>query len=879
VKNRYSIEIGSLIFLILIGALVGFVPRGYAQSVQEWSEPINLSMSGAASNPSLVVDSRGVLHVIWVDQFDGYQYVESVDGTAWTSPKAVKFPFSSEASPPLFLTDAKGLIHIFWLSDTNELSYAQTLGENLDSPSAWRIRVRLDSSVYDFDASMDAQGRLHVGYVKNPDAVVGSPGVFYRRSSDGGVSWAGVTVLFESTYFRSLTPEDAHIRIAASENPEQEKVYVVWDDRPQKRIFMAISADSGANWDVVKEIITPQASLGFRTPYQADVDVLENEILLTWQVGEPGVQCTPYSQTSSDGGENWGVPIKILAESAQCPESREFVPIEPRFSMSLFTIQGDFAISAWNGSEWSNLEIQTGPSSITNPATFDPVLLGCKQAAHYKDRLFVVGCDQGAGGDIWFTARHLDPLEDLFPVPSAWSVDKNVTTVSQTITSLASVVDDAGNVHALWIQSPSLPTDPGEPGIEYARWNGKEWTSPVPVITGLNGLPLNLSLQIDSEQKLLLSWVDQESGELMFSWANSERANIPLEWMQPIILSSSSKLTNSPDMLIDASDRIILAYAITLNEERGIYVIQSTDLGETWSSPVRVFDGVSANWEMVDQPKLAVTEDGRLHILFVQYALLGNQQPVGLYYSQSVDGGNTWTTPEVVNEQSIQWSEVIAYKETLYRFWQEKNKSIISTYHQISSDGGITWGLPAKIPSDAAVISEPSVSVDGTGKLHLLQVTQEDVQILQEWEWGEGRWQLFETRKLGFQKQDYPLMVESGITSQGLIYILLQVENSLLGEEVENSLLSLSRSLELTEAALPFLASVSTPSTSSLPTATTDLQPPPIPTSPLANLEDPQPSINKNMIGLFLIVSIVSLILVFTVPRRNKATDETKRSK
>jgi hypothetical protein len=248
------------------------------------------------------------------------------------------------------------------------------------------------------------------------------------------------------------------------------------------------------------------------------------------------------------------------------------------------------------------------------------------------------------GGDVWFIGRKLEPLQTLFPIPSAWGGDTTVTTVSQTITSLTSDSDDANNVHTVWIQASGATTNPVEPRIVYARWNGSEWTQPAPIFSDLSGPPLNLSLAIDSHHRLLLSWVNQQTGDLLFTWANSERANIPVEWVQPALVSSSSALTNSPDILVDSSDRIVIAYAITLNENRGIYLVQSTDVGETWSEPIRVFDAVAANWDMVDRPKLAVTEDGKLHILFTQYSLLGNQQPIGAYYSVNslFNGMKSW---------------------------------------------------------------------------------------------------------------------------------------------------------------------------------------------------------------------------------------------
>jgi hypothetical protein len=109
-------------FALLIGGLFGFVPQCQAQSVQTWSEPIKLSMSGAGSSLSIVVDSNGIVHVLWIDKSEGYKYVERPDGKTWSSPVSMNYPFSlKQALPPLFVVDPKGVIHIFWLDDKNGL--------------------------------------------------------------------------------------------------------------------------------------------------------------------------------------------------------------------------------------------------------------------------------------------------------------------------------------------------------------------------------------------------------------------------------------------------------------------------------------------------------------------------------------------------------------------------------------------------------------------------------------------------------------------------------------------------------------------------------------------------------------------------------------
>ena len=866
--------------MMLIVTLFGFTSRSHAQTVQEWSEPINLSRSGVASQPSLVVDSQGVLHVFWLDRFEGYKYVESPDGVTWSAPVALQFPFSvKQPVQPVFMADPKGIVHIFWLSERNELLYSQASDENLDTPAAWLSRSTLDNAVLDFDINMDAQGRLHLGYIKNPVLTSSSgetispipisdtAGVFHRYSIDGGRNWASRTLLYESAYFRALTLEQARIRIATTD----EKVYAVWDDQPQKRIFMATSTDAGLSWNPAKELITPQASLSYKTPYHADIEASPERLLVTWQVGEPGVQCTPYSSVSSDHGESWEEPVQILAGYSGCPEKSEFLPMDPAYSVVLFTLQGNLSMSAWNGTQWSNPEPQTGPSAITNPATFDPVTLGCHQAQARADLLFVVGCAQDSGGDIWFISRQLDPLENLFPLPSTWGKDTNITAVNETITSLSSVTDAANKIHAFWIKSSAAQADPVDPSIDYSRWDGEEWTKPSSVITDLPGFPLNLTLQMDSHQRLLLSWIDQSTGELLFSWANSEQANLPVEWIPPVVISSSSQLTNSPDMLIDASDRILIAYAITLNEKRGVYILQSSDLGVTWSPPILVFDALAANWDMVDQPKLAVTEDGKLHILFTQYTLLGAQQALGLHYSQSADGGFTWTNPQMVNSNPVAWSEIAAFKQVLHRFWQENDRSVISTYHQVSSDGGMTWSPAGALRSEINMVSEPSISLSGSGRVHLLQVVKDESYIFQEWDWSGERAQLIESRKLGLAKENSDIGIESGITSQGVIYALIQHQKPRSINEMETSILNIGRSLELTEGTQPLVASISTPAAVLLSTQDPELQLTPTLAAPLVPIDDTQSETIKDIVGLALIVSIVLVLLFFMIPRRNKS--------
>jgi hypothetical protein len=877
VKRKYSTKTRWLVFLILISMIWGTAPQAHAQAVQSWSDPINLSMSGAATNPSLVVDSKGTLYAFWVDQFTGYQFTTSADGVTWSTPKAIKFPFSATGLPPRFIVDNTGRIHIFWINEKSALMYAQTTDAGIVSPPIWFAVKSLGAPIYDFDTVVDGGGRVHVGYIKNPKAPSAEPsGAYHILSPDRGVSWQPETLLYKSAYFRSVDATSAHIRLAASSDPENQNVYVVWDDRAQKRIFLGISRNGGQDWEEYKEILAPDSTLGLNNPFAADIELLQEKVLLTWQVGEPGVRCAVYSRASQDNGETWDEPVRALAEAGQCPEKGEFLSAGTHYSMMLLAFPGSIVTMVWNGSEWSTSETQTGPSSITNPVTFEKVELGCRGVTTYNKKLFVIGCDQAGGGDIWFTSRELASLETIFPTASAWGLEKNITIVPQKIESVSSVTDATGNAHVLWIETAPSETDLDEPKVIYTRWNGSEWSKPTPVITQSGGLPVHPTLAIDNQQRLFLSWVNKDTGDILFSSVNSEVAHIPREWMSPAILPSPSRLNDFPSMVVDAGGRIVVAYAVTINENRGIYLTQSTDQGVTWSAPQRAFDAVTAGWDRIGEPKLVFTDDGVLHLLFSQFPAGMDERSGILFYSQSVDGGASWSTPDSLTEHKVGWSYIAAIPQKgLHLLWQQNDNVTVSTYHKVSLDGGKTWDAPRVISNTDGLASTPVISIDWTGDIHFLQTSTDDLEYLNEWVWSGQRWDLVDTRRLSSSTGMNIIPVQAGVTSDGELYALLHLEYTNTENELQNELLSLNRSLEISTTPSPVTALITAPSDLAAATGPVpDVEITPTTTSPLAGLDDGEAAPNvRNVVGLFLVVLVVAVIIVSIVPKKKKQVD------
>src|SRR6187200_1985302 len=60
-----------------------------AQSTDDaWTEPLNLSHSGGTTNPAIVSDSDGVVHVVWQDKLANFMYTR-LEGDQWSPPQKI----------------------------------------------------------------------------------------------------------------------------------------------------------------------------------------------------------------------------------------------------------------------------------------------------------------------------------------------------------------------------------------------------------------------------------------------------------------------------------------------------------------------------------------------------------------------------------------------------------------------------------------------------------------------------------------------------------------------------------------------------------------------------------------------------------------------
>src|SRR5262249_49781380 len=154
----------------------------------------------------------------------------------------------------------------------------------------------------------------------------------------------------------------------------------------------------------------------------------------------------------------------------------------------------------------------------------------------------------------------------------------------------------------------------------------------------------------------------------------------------------------------------------------GIKLTRSYDGGDTWATPVTVYNGGSFQGSFP-----AIDNAGRL---FVAYQASPNMK-----VSRSLDGGDTFqevasfatpTTGVTYMDRSSQFPQLAidtsggAFDGFVYVVWHSVTSGNLRPFITHSEDAGATWTTPIPMNSDDVVTYHwwPSVSVDALGNVN-----------------------------------------------------------------------------------------------------------------------------------------------------------------
>jgi len=763
-KQRSSIQLKNLIlFLLLIGVFFAIKAGVFAQNnVENWNKPINLSQSAGANDPRIVVDSLGRSHVLWTTSSNSFVYSRE-NGDGWSEPTLVELPFGTRrfdldlletALTPLYepelFADQAGNIHALWRDDGGTLFQSSVNADQVAIFEAWSAPQQLAEAALDMNLEISDSGLIHLLYVRPLESAQFPAGIYYRQSDNDGGTWSAPLLLNHSPYFQALESRRANVQVTTTEN---EQVVVSWENPLQEKLFVIHSGNAGTTWDSIVELDRRQEgdrpdSFG---PGQLSMASVGNTVHLIWQAGHQGVDCAIYHQLSSDGGETWQSKQEVLGTISECASGLWLID-DPLGNLLLIDESEDATyLSVWDGQRWSESSFEGEIASFVNPQTFRVIELACKQPViagtgteTFPFILSMVGCESQSNRDIWLrSAELLSLIERIAPsVEPVWQPSALLTTAGN-IGSLRLVDDSDGQLHAFWSQK--APEVNSSESIFYGRWDGSAWSSARQILTSPDGFfATQPSVIFEFPDKLSAVWVAGDPGEILFSQSNAASAAVPAEWSVAVNLPLPRAAASNPTLARDRDGLLYVAYSIPLNEDRGIYVTASVDGGDSWLDQVIAFDAVESSWDMLDDPKLTIGDDGTLHLMWIRYGSPPLSNPMSIHYSGSTDSGLTWSEPGEVALGNILWGEPLAVGDrAVHRFWYIVDTGI---WHEMSIDAGLTWGQLQRLPGSQGVEYPVDVTVDGAGRPHIVAIEfdQESGRgqdaLLRHWTWSDDRW-------------------------------------------------------------------------------------------------------------------------------------------
>jgi len=179
-------------------------------------------------------------------------------------------------------------------------------------------------------------------------------------------------------------------------------------------------------------------------------------------------------------------------------------------------------------------------------------------------------------------------------------------------------------------------------------------------------------------------------------------------WTEAINLSNTPICSYNSAIAIGRNGELHVVWTerYGLNQDHDIYYARSEDGGDSWSTPENVRDDSL----ICATPDVVVDSNNVVHIVWMNWSL-GD-----IFWSHQL--GDTWTTPVDISDQPGSEEEptvVLDDQNNIWVFWRAYGADQQIYYNVYDGD---SWSTPVNLTNDAVGNRYPDVVVDSLGHLH-----------------------------------------------------------------------------------------------------------------------------------------------------------------
>ena|SRR5690242_8998611 len=270
-------------------------------------------------------------------------------------------------------------------------------------------------------------------------------------------------------------------------------------------------------------------------------------------------------------------------------------------------------------------------------------------------------------------------------------------------------VDARGNINIVW-----LDNSPGNFSVFFSRSSdgGATFSQPSNLSNNPGGSASGPQIGVDSNGNIYVAWFDSNSGNpSIFFRHSSDGATfspaIRVPAVQGILMS------------VDPAGRIYLVWAA--NDSSGVARLvfsKSLDEGTTFSNPLII----SIPSATAIPGALALDGSGNINVAWAEAAPPQNLN--NIFFSRSVDGGTTFSSPGAVTSSSGPLFRVAGLavdgKGNIHVLWTTSVGGQTNTFLNRSSDGGATFAAENFQSGVSDGRQSPQLAVDARGGVNLV---------------------------------------------------------------------------------------------------------------------------------------------------------------